>query len=144
MRSSHHEEHEIASSNRKKSWNASDMDKFVKRWKIENDNVRKSHEITISFEISHNQFKDAVWQIRTVDSLPFNTFEKSEMKELVKPITDQIKKKNKNNATVSLHSQKVRQKLSWKVQAQKTHDWRIEWEVALLEIWLGIMDGIFH
>ena len=67
------------------------MVKFVKRQRC-NDDIR-NRSVSISYEVSPYELKEIVRDICTVDGLPLNTFEKSGIKRLIKPITEQLKKK---------------------------------------------------
>ena len=86
------------------------MDKFVKRQRCNDDIGNRS--ISISYEVSPNELKEIVRDICTVDDLPLNTFEKSGIKRLIKPITEQLKK---NDAAVPLNFQMESVKSYWKV-----------------------------
>ena len=68
-----------------------------------------NQETAVSFKISPNQLKDIVRQICTIDGLPFNTFEKTGMKQLIQPIIDQLKKNINVRERFSLNSPGVRQ-----------------------------------
>ena len=92
IRLTHFKDNDTASEKHRDAQTRSDMDKFVKRRRRENENDVGNQETAVFFLISPNQLKDIVRQICTIDGLPFNTFEKTGMKQLIQPIIDQLKK----------------------------------------------------